>query len=91
MRGRCFWVEGASFLCTARRHYRGSDPTLQAQLMSRFVELEQAYHPPTDRGQPETKQLCAAAEAAAQPGAKIFVTPWRAEPAPPSTAVAGGR
>ena len=54
---------------------------LQAQLMARFVELENAYHPPTDRGQPEVPQLCAAAEAAAQPGGKLFLTPWREQPA----------
>ena len=49
--------------------------------MARFVELEQAYHPPTDRGTPEVPQLCAAAVAAAQPGAKLFITPWRQQPA----------
>ena len=53
-------------------------PDVLADMLTAFYSLNNTYHPPVNNPPEEKAAMCAAARAAAQPGGKLFITPWRA-------------
>ena len=52
-------------------------PNVTASMLAAFRQLDSTYHPPVNNPPEEKSAMCAAARAAAGPGEKLFITPWR--------------